>query len=249
MTLAGHRGDVARLKIRHRRKPNFGHLRRFHPRTKGVGLRLRHGFQEAFDGLASDDLAVTREHPIRNVSVLKLDEIAFSFSRQIVWHAVDPSRIAAVREPPYGADPDVLRQRTSQTITRRREAHFEVVAGLRRFPGLIGGPECWKRGARLRNRGGDVVVGGGNVHHRRDAHSRIPIGIRHSQPMSVLPRQLRSRCSLCYGILLPIIDTADADSTMVDVKHDLPRLLRVHFEQCLKQIAYELHGRVLVVPH
>jgi hypothetical protein len=86
MTLAGHRGDVARLKIRHRRKPNFGHLRRFHPRTKGVGLRLRHGFQEAFDGLASDDLAVTREHPIRNVSVLKLDEIAFSFSRQIVWH-------------------------------------------------------------------------------------------------------------------------------------------------------------------
>ena len=51
--------------------PSLGPASRsFHPRAKRIGVGFRHGFQQRLDGLATDDFAVPREHPVRDVGLL-----------------------------------------------------------------------------------------------------------------------------------------------------------------------------------
>src|SRR5450755_4977811 len=122
-------------------------LRRFHPRTKGIGVSLRHGLEERLDGLATDDLAIACEHPIRDVRFLEPDHVALSLARQIAWRIGESSRIAAVPVLPHVAHPDVL-----PPIPASRKTHLEGVTGLRRFWVLVGSPERRERGARFCDR-------------------------------------------------------------------------------------------------
>src|SRR5262249_34457338 len=100
--------------------PAVGPLRLAHPtcrrpasrllqsRAKGVGVSLGHRLQERPDGLAANDLVITHEHPVRDIGLSKLGKVALVLAWQILRLIVEPSGVAAVRQPLHVVHPDML---------------------------------------------------------------------------------------------------------------------------------------------
>ena len=68
------------------------------------------------------------------------------------------------------------------------------------------------------------------------------------QRMLMLPRQIHGLRNFCLGDLV-CKNTADTDTALVYVQHDLRRILLVFIEKSFEDVDDELHWRVVVIQH